>query len=407
MFTSLVLALTALGAGPKEAAVSPRQVLIAGIDREILWHGRSGRDPTWFHPRPCLVPAEPKPHVLMTLQLITGSDIFHQVHWTLSEDGGKTWRKPEPIEALGRVRQPDGVDNGVCDIVPEFHRRTNTVLAMGHNVYYKDGRLYSPSEGRYPVYSVRDAAGKWSERRKLEWDDPRGSAIYTCGCGQRLTLGNGDILVPLSFGPKGRRDRAVGTALCSFDGATVTVKAATEKELRLPVQRGLLEPSIARFGKRFFLTIRAEDGRGYVAASDDGLTWPTKKPWCWDDGTPLTMSTTQQHWVAHSGGLFLTYTRKAKHNANVFRWRAPLYIARVDPERLCLVRASERVVLPLIGDGIQDAKHVARMGNFHIVNASPSETWLTVGETLPDDGWRGDTLLARIRWATPNTLVPR
>jgi len=43
------------------------------------------------------------------------------------------------------------------------------------------------------------------------------------------------------------------------------------------------------------------------------------------------------------------------------------------------------------------------MGNFHAVNASPAETWLTVGETLPHDRWRGDTLLARIRWAAPNT----
>ena len=383
----------------------PDGKIIARIDREVVWNGRSGRDPTWFHPRACLVPVEPQPQVLMTLQLITGSDVFHQVHWTVSTDGGKTWRKPEPIAAFGRIRRPGGVDDGVCDIVPEYHAPTNTVLAMGHNVYYKGGRLFSPSEGRYPVYAVRDAQGRWSERRKLEWDDPRGSAIYTCGCGQRLTLGNGDILVPLSFGPRGRKDRAVGTALCSFDGKTLKVKKATAKELRLPVRRGLLEPSLARFGGRFCLTIRAEDGRGYVAASDDGLTWPSKRRWAWDDGAPLEMSTTQQHWVTHSDALFLTYTRKARHNANVFRWRAPIYIARVDPERLCLVRSTERVVLPLIGDGIKDPKHVARMGNFHVVNASPAESWLTVGETLPHDAWRGDTLLARIRWAAPNRLA--
>ena len=27
------------------------------------------------------------------------------------------------------------------------------------------------------------------------------------------------------------------------------------------------------------------------------------------------------------------------------------------------------------------------------------------GETLPNDGWKGDTLLARIQWGTPNRLV--
>jgi len=61
------------------------------------------------------------------------------------------------------------------------------------------------------------------------------------------------------------------------------------------------------------------------------------------------------------------------------------------------------VVLPLIGDGVNDADHVARMGNFHVTTVSPSESWVTVGETLPNDGWRGNTLLARIAWAAPST----
>ncbi len=156
---------------------------------------------------------------------------------------------------------------------------------------------------------------------------------------------------------------------------------------------------------RFYLTIRAEDDRGYVSASDDGLHWEPQRPWCWDDGEPLVMSTTQQHWLPHSDGLFLVYTRKAESNVNVMRWRAPLYLAEVDREALRLVRSSERVVLPLIGDGIDDPAHVARMGNFHTVAATPGESWVTVGETLPADGWRGDTLLARIRWSRPNRLV--
>ena len=81
------------------------------------------------------------------------------------------------------------------------------------------------------------------------------------------------------------------------------------------------------------------------------------------------------------------------------RWRAPLYLARVDTKRLCLIRATERIVLPLIGDGVDNARHVARMGNFHTVAVTPQESWVTVGETLPNDGWKGNTLLARIKWA--------
>jgi len=153
------------------------------------------------------------------------------------------------------------------------------------------------------------------------------------------------------------------------------------------------------------MTIRAEDGHGYVSVSEDGLTWAEKRPWTWDDGAGVVMSTTQQRWLAHSDGLYLVYTRRAAENLNVMRWRAPLYVARVDRSSLRLVRESEQVVLPLIGDGVHDADHVARMGNFHVTNASPGESWVTVGETLPNDGWRGDTLLARIHWRTPNRLA--
>ena len=81
-----------------------------------------------------------------------------------------------------------------------------------------------------------------------------------------------------------------------------------------------------------------------------------------------TMSTTQQHWLTHSEALFLVYTRKDPTNANVTRWRAPLWVAQVDPKTLRLIRATERVVLPLVGDGVNNADHVPMMGNFGVCN---------------------------------------
>lgn len=154
-----------------------------------------------------------------------------------------------------------------------------------------------------------------------------------------------------------------------------------------------------------YLTIRAEDERGYVSASDDGLNWQKQQPWSWDDGQTLAMSTTQQRWLVHSDALFLLYTRKDEQNAKVMRWRAPLFVAEVDRQSLRLIRDTEQVVLPLVGDGIRDPDHVALMGNFHTVAASPDESWVTVGENRRNDGWKGDTLLARIRWKRPNRLV--
>jgi hypothetical protein len=365
--------------------------MIQEIQREIIWNGRES-GPTWFHPR---ATALPDGAVLMTCQDITGSDVFGQVHWSQTNDNGASWSTPQPIASLARHDLGDGWQEGVCDVVPEYHAPTKTVLAMGHNVYYKDGVLARPNEGRYAVYVVGDGRGNWSSRKKLEWDDPRASAIYTCNCAQRVTLENGDVLIPLSFGPLDRADRAVTSVRASFDGETVCIREVGN-ELRLAVKRGLLEPSLARFGNVFYMTIRAEDERGYVSTSADGLSWNEITPWRFDDGEPLVMSTTQQRWLVHGGALYLVYTRKMENNHGVARWRAPLLVAQVDTEKKCLLRATEQIVLPLRGDGMAPGDAVARMGNFHTTVVSPREAWVTVGEGMPNNGWRGDTLLARI-----------
>lgn len=66
----------------------------------------------------------------------------------------------------------------------------------------------------------------------------------------------------------------------------------------------------------------------------------------WDDGTDLGSYNTQQHWVAHSEGLFLVYTRRGANNGHVMRHRAPLFIAQVDPVKLHVLRSTERELMP-------------------------------------------------------------
>lgn len=376
--------------------------LIASIEKQTLFSGRE-RGPTWFHPRACMIPEGETPTALMTLQEIGGSDYFGPVHFTVSRDLGTSWSTPAPLPALGRKPAAGGVEEGVCDVVPDYHHPTGTVLALGHNVFYRGGRFFADQPPRHPVYAVRRRDGTWSPAQVLEWDDPRGSAIYTSGCGQRVTLPDGDILLALSFGAGGA-PRSVATARCSFVGGTLTIRELGP-EVRHSAGRGLLEPSLTFLAGRYYLTLRAEDERGYVSVSEDGLHWAPKRPWCWDDGEPLGMSTTQQHWLTHSEGLFLVYTRKDAGNANVIRWRSPLWTAEVDRRRLCLIRSTEQVVLPLVGDGLHDPDGVALMGNFHVTNVTQQESWVTVGEWMPRRGCRGDTLLARIRWRVPNRLV--
>jgi hypothetical protein len=168
--------------------------------------------------------------------------------------------------------------------------------------------------------------------------------------------------------------------------------------------RGLLEPSITHYAGKYWLTIRAEDGRGYVSTSLDGLQYEPQRAWAWEDGSPLDMSTTQQHWLTHSEGLFLVYTRKDATNLNVMRWRAPLWVAQVDTERQCLIRATEKVVLPLLGDGVNAADQVPMMGNFGVANISPEESWVTDGSWCPKRDNAGELQLARVRWSRANLL---
>src|SRR6187200_3206780 len=117
------------------------------------------------------------------------------------------------------------------------------------------------------------------------------------------------------------------------------------------------------------------------------------------------MSTTQQHWLTHSDALFLVYTRKDPTNVNVPRWRAPLWVAQVDSKTLRLMRSTERIVLPLVGDGVNDAKQVAFMGNFGVCNASADESWVTDGAWCTGNASKGELQLARVKWIGRNALV--
>jgi hypothetical protein len=393
-----VAAVSRSGRGEADVAATERNVL--GAIRSEVVHLEGAEGTTWFSARACAVPGPAGRSVLMILQPIYGSDFFGPVHWTATADLGRTWSPPQPIPSLGRRRVTDQIEEGVCDVVPEYHAPSRTVLAIGHNVFYRPKGFFRPQPPRWPVYVVRTADGRWSAARRLAWDDPRGSDIYTCNCAQRSVLDNGQLLIPFSFRPQGRPDAAVATAAVAFDGRELKI-VTMGPELRLNVGRGLLEPSVVRHGGRYFLTLRAEDEHGYVSASDDGLRWTPIRPWCWDDGESLVMSTTQQRWLPHGDALYLVYTRKAAENARVFRWRAPLYVAQVDGRKLCLVRATERIAMPLEGDAVGHPKDVEQFGNFHTVAADPGQSWITVGAFAPSS-FKGPLRISRVFWTQRN-----
>lgn len=155
------------------------------------------------------------------------------------------------------------------------------------------------------------------------------------------------------------------------------------------------------FDGRYYLTLR-NDERGYVSVSDDGLHFAEPKPWTFDDGADLGSYNTQQHWLAHRDGLFLVYTRRGANNDHIVRHRAPLFMARIDLDKLQVIRASEKVVVPERG---------AELGNFGCARINENESWVTVSEGMfmkdsKTRGAEGATFVARILWSKSNTLSP-
>jgi hypothetical protein len=374
------------------------------IQLETISRGYDGRT-CWVHPRAGAIPGE-HPTVVLTMQklLLTGSDVFFALNEMRTDDLGKTWSGPrEHAETLGRRKEPDGVVVATCDFTPKWHAHSGKLLGTGQTVRYRGDKVIE-NRDRETSYAVYDPASRtWTPWATLEMPDPVKFQSAGAGSVQRLDLPDGDILLPIYFKSKEQKTYRTTVVRCSFVGTKLTYRKHGN-ELTIDDGRGLYEPSLTRFGDRYLLTLR-NDSAGYVAVSRDGLHFDQPIRWLWDDGTDLGNYNTQQHWVTHSQGLFLVYTRKGANNDHVFRHRAPLFIARVDPATLRVIRNTERVLVPERG---------ARLGNFAVTEVSEHETWVTVAEWMqtwgpnivipPDNKYGADNsvYVARILWDQPN-----
>lgn len=362
----------------------------------------------WFHPRAAAIPGlgkDGKPAVVMTLQKHLKVSDYYSGMWTMrTDDLGASWTGPAEIPELGWVRGDRGVVVAVADVTPGWHEATARLLAIGCSVRYSpQGRQLAdtkrPSQTAYAVHDPK--AGTWSPWQTLEMPPDEKFNFARNGCSQWIVEPDGTVLVPIYFAKSANVPASVTVARCRFDGKTLTYQEHGT-ELSLNVERGLCEPSLVKFGKRYYMTIR-NDMKGYVAVSDDGLHFGPIRPWTFDGGEELGSYNTQQHWLVHSEGLFLAYTRRGANNDHIARHRAPLFLARVDPERLCALRSTEKVLIPERG---------AQMGNFGAAAISANESWVTVSEYMADDkpnprGADGSTFVARVIWSRPNLLAER
>lgn len=360
---------------------------------------------SWCHPRAGIVPRAGKdggPRVVMTLNTIdlSGSDVFRAMYSMETDDLGATWTKPAESEELApRYEMIDGERRpaAVSDFWPTWHAASKKLLGIGHTVAYTTKWKVARPRPRHTSYAIYDpATRKWHSWRKLEMPEGPKYRDAGAGCVQRFDLASGEILMPFYFRPNDGSSR-VAVARCKFDGEMLTfVEHGNEMAVENKT-RGLHEPSIAKFGDEFFLTIR-NDELAYVTRSKDGLNFDAIKPWTFGNGDALGSYNTQAHWVVHRDALFLVYTRRGANNDHVFRHRAPLFIAQVDPQKLCVLRMTERILMPERG---------ARLGNFGVTDVNEDETWVTDAEWMQPKGVEkrgsdGSVFVARIRWREKN-----
>jgi hypothetical protein len=354
----------------------------------------------WFHPRAGAIPG-PMPTVVLTMQRwnVARSDVFYPIASLVSPDLGRTW---SPVvthtNTLGRHPRGPKVEEGICDFTPKWHARSGTLLATGHTVFYSNDVLMAVRP-RDTVWSAYDPkALTWTSWARMKMPDEPKFACAGAGSTQRVDLDNGDILLPIYAKEIKAKQYFTTVVRCRFDGKALKyVEHGSEHTVN--IDRGLYEPSLAKFGGKFFLTMR-NDRAAYVAVSNDGLHFDEPRMWTFDDGADLGSYNTQAHWVTHRDGLFLTYTRRGANNDNVARHRAPLFMAQIDPERLVVIRATERELVPNKG---------AQLGNFAVVDVSDRETWVMTSEGMAPGnpaqfGAKGRVYAARIIWEKPNTL---
>ena len=404
---SVLLAMSALGGS---IAIADETLLDYRIEVTTVAKGYDGRT-CWMHARAGAIPpgtaANPSgtPIVVMTLQKLEAdrSDVYYGLNDFRTDDLSKTWIGPTEHASLSRRSPRADIEVVPCDFWPTWHARTGKLLGTGATFWYSasanDHLKNGPSETPYSVYDPQRKT--WSQWRTLAMPAERKFEFARAGCTQRVDLPSGDILLPIYFRPADERHERhkVTVCRCQFDGETLKYLEHGD-ELSLDVDRGLAEPSLTKFGERYFLTLR-NDQRAYVTTSDDGLHFDPIRPWTFDDGSDLGSYNTQQHWVTHSDGLYLVYTRRGADNDRVFRHRAPLFMARVDPEKLVVLRATERVLLPDRG---------AAVGNFGVTTVSPEETWVIATECMmpgkPEQYGSDNSVFAvRLHWNRANRLT--
>ena len=324
--------------------------------------------------------------------LLSGSDVVYGMLMTKSIDGGKTFSEHLVQTEIADVYH-DGLRTAYSAFL-HYHKHSRRWFALGCSEDYADDSLPIVRAGTsltMPMFYPVDFENcRIKKGQILPMPFP---VIGAVPMGQIIEEENGDILVPFSFTTDEHPIGSLLTARYRLTDTGITLVEAGMPIVTHTLARGYAEPSIAKLNGKYYMTIRTDE-MGMFAVSDDGLTFAEPRPWTWEDGSLIGNCNTQQHWIVSQNGLFLAYTRSGAHNDHVFRNRAPIFMARFDEERGCLLRDTEVILVPELG---------ARLGNFAAFEPTDKEAWLITAEWMQPAGCEAygsdnSLWLAKVQW---------
>lgn len=300
--------------------------------------------------------------LIFTFQTYNSSDCYSEPLAEIYENG--CWRDSMRIPGMENVPLGNGFIQGVADIRP-FAGKDGSVAVFGCSTVYCKSECAVEKDNfeQFSVYNIYRPGQGWGVPGRLPG--------VRVACAQLEQNDNGNWIVPTYF-EYGVADDITGVdKLPRYAVQTLEIQLQNDSLsvsdkgniLELPVKRGFIEPSVVRYQDRYYMTLRAEDGHAYWTSSNDGLNWQTPQPWKFDDGSPMTTDSTQQHFLELNNKLYLLYTRKDPCNGDVFRYRAPLFMAQVDMGKGTIEKSSEIVVF----EKREQHGVIGLLGNFHAV----------------------------------------
>jgi hypothetical protein len=327
---------------------------------------REGAPPDghWIIPRVAAFDTNGRPELLMTLSKrgATGTDVYRGLAFTTSSDGGITWAALAELPYGARPLR-EGITGMFGATVPVFHPQTGKLLLLGNCVGYAQyGTPAVKLTGlRFPAYAVYDpAVRKWS----ADYTVLEGEEDANTTSGVPWILPDGTLLWPCNGGQ---------VLHAAFDGAKLTILARSPRIEGLGQQpKNTGEYHLTKFGNKFYLTLRCPD-QNRVAVSADGQHFEPATALRWEDGTLVPSAATQMRWIRQHERLYLVYTRVDPGNKGIFRNRAPLWMAELDPATLRLKKSTEVIAVP-ISPGRDD------LGNFGTTFVNDELSLITTSE---------------------------